>query len=213
MSEHVFDYGIEETMKNAILVHGWVSKQEYYDEKYPTASNFHWFPWLTKQLMIRDIHTVAVEMPNGFYPQYAVWKREFERFDITSETVLVGHSCGGGFLVRWLSETDQKVGRVVLVAPWIGYNVKSIDYLAKGEEFDHTFFEFSLDADLVKKTDGVTIIASRDDKGGVQESVAELREKLHDVDYIEFADKGHFTLRSLGGEAFPELLEVIVNER
>ena len=123
MSEHVFDYGIEETMKNAILVHGWVGKQEYYDERYPTASNSHWFPWLTKQLMIRDIHTVAVEMPNGFYPQYEVWKREFERFDITPETLLVGHSCGGGFLVRWLSETDQKVGRVVLVAPWIGYNV------------------------------------------------------------------------------------------
>ena len=65
----------------------------------------------------------------------------------------------------------------------------------------------------MKKTDGMTIINSRDDKDGVQESVAELREKLHDVDYIEFADKGHFTLKSLGGEVFPELLEVIVGEQ
>lgn len=55
-------------MKNAILIHGWASKQEFYNPLCPTASNSHWFPWLSKQLMIRDIHTVAVEMPNGYYP-------------------------------------------------------------------------------------------------------------------------------------------------
>jgi hypothetical protein len=43
-------------MKNAILIHGWADKHEFYDPKYPTASNSHWFPWITKQLMINDIH-------------------------------------------------------------------------------------------------------------------------------------------------------------
>lgn len=94
--------------RNAILVHGTCNKEEYYSEKYPTPSNSHWFPWLSKQLIILDIPTVAVEIPDSYMPDYSVWKREFERFNINSETILIGHSCGGGFLVRWLSENKNK---------------------------------------------------------------------------------------------------------
>jgi predicted alpha/beta hydrolase family esterase len=90
-------------MKNAILVPGRPDKDEYYDPKYPTNSNNHWFPWLSKQLQINDIFAVAIEPPMPWQPRYEIWKKEFEKFDITPQTVLVGHSCGGGFLVRWLS--------------------------------------------------------------------------------------------------------------
>jgi alpha-beta hydrolase superfamily lysophospholipase len=42
-------------------------------------------------------------------------RSEFERYDIFPETDLVGHSCGGGFFVRWLSKhLEVKVGNVVL---------------------------------------------------------------------------------------------------
>lgn len=190
-------------MKNAILIHGWASKQEFYNPLCPTASNSHWFPWLSKQLMIRDIHTVAVEMPNGYYPEYDVWKREMERFDITPETILVGHSCGGGFLVRWLGETDKKVGKVVLVAPWLGYGTDD-------EPFDETFFQFEIDPQIAAKTSGLTMIASTNDGQGVRQSVKELREKLENLNYIELENKGHFTRTSLGTDAFPELLEEIL---
>lgn len=190
-------------MRNAILVHGWVSKSEYYNEKYPTASNSHWFPWLTKQLMIRDIYTVAPEMPNGYYPEYNVWKREFERFDITPETILVGHSCGGGFLVRWLSENDVNVGKVVLVAPWIGDDPGD-------EPFDTTFFDFTIDPDVAKRTKGLTILHSTNDGEGVKNSVKTLTEKLRDIRYVELENKGHFTLKGLGTEEFPELLKEIL---
>src|SRR5689334_3595207 len=105
---------------NALLIHGWNTRDEYYDASRPTASNDHWFPWLTKQLALKDINTVSIEMPNGYYPEYEVWKHELERYDINENTALVGHSCGGGFLVRWLSENDKQVGRVILVAPWLG---------------------------------------------------------------------------------------------
>lgn len=190
-------------MKNALLVHGWASKKEYYDPAYPTGSNSHWFPWLSKQLIIRDIHTVVLEMPNGYYPEYDIWKRELERFDIGPETILVGHSCGGGFLVRWLSETDKRVGKVVLVAPWLGYGTD-------GEPFDESFFDFQIDPNIGTKTEGLTTIASTNDGEGVRRSVAELREKLTEMKYIELENKGHFTLRSLGTEEFPELLEEIL---
>lgn len=190
-------------MKNALLIHGWNTKKEFTNPTKPTASNDHWFPWLTKQLIVKGIHTVALEMPNGYYPEYDAWKHELERFDITPETILVGHSCGGGFLVRWLSETDKKVGKVILVAPWLGYGTD-------GEPFDNTFFDFTIDPAIALKTAGLTIIHSTNDMPGVQQSVKELREQLENLHYFELENKGHFTLTSLGTDEFPELLEEII---
>ena len=94
-------------MRNAVLIHGRPDKDEYYDPKSPSNSNNHWFPWLTKQLQINDIFAIAIEPPRPWQPRYDIWKKELERFDITHETVLAGHSCGGGFVVRWLSENKN----------------------------------------------------------------------------------------------------------
>ncbi len=190
-------------MRNALLIHGWNTKSEYYDISRPTASNDHWFPWLTKQLVVNDINTVSIEMPNGYYPQYEIWKHELERYDITPETILIGHSCGGGFLVRWLSENNVKVGRVVLVAPWLGYETDD-------EPFDKTFFNFTIDSNIASKTAGLTLMCSTNDHSSVQRSVKELHEKLENLTYIELENKGHFTRTSLGTDAFPELLQEII---
>lgn len=190
-------------MKNAIMVHGWAKKDEFYDLKYPTPSNSHWFPWLTKQLMVKDIHAVAVEMPKTYYPVYEDWKKEFERYYIGEDTTLVGHSCGGGFIVRWLSENDTKVGKVVLVAPWLGIDPE--------QDFDMNFFDFEIDREIAFRTESLTILNSKDDVNVIQKSVKLLLDKIDNIKLIEFKDKGHFTLKGLGTEEFPELLEVIVS--
>ena len=195
-------------MKKAILIHGWLNREEFYNPKYPSASNSHWFPWLSKQLMIRDIHTVAIEMPNSFYPEYEVWKKELERFDLDEDTILVGHSCGGGFIVRYLSENDIKVNKVVLVAPWMG--VMNSDDEKKDIPFDWTFFDFEIDKNLIKKTAGVTLIESTNDVSTVQESTKILKESIDGMKVLTFADKGHFTLKHLGTEEFPELLQEVL---
>lgn len=194
-------------MNQAILIHGWANKSEFYDAKYPTASNSHWFPWLSKQLMIRDFHTIALEMPQGYYPKYDIWKRELERFDITEDTVLVGHSCGGGFLVRWLSENNVKVGKVVLVAPWLGIH-PGVDLAP--EIFDESFFDFTIERDIIDKTKGITIIHSTNDHDPIQKSVKKLRSQLKGIKYVELENKGHFTLNGLDTEEFPELLQEIM---
>lgn len=152
--------------------------------------------------MANDVHTVAVEMPNSFYPQYAVWKKEFERFDNTRDTILVGHSCGGGFLVRWLSENNINVNKVILVAPWMG--------IRPDQEFDDTFFDFEIDQNLANKTKSLTIINSSNDVSEIQDSVKLLKERLNNVNLIELKDKGHFTQKDLGTEEFPELLQQIL---
>ncbi len=96
------------------------SRDEYYDPKRASQSNEHWLPWLQRQLLLQDILAYTPEMPKSYDPDWPVWVREFERYDIGPETILVGHSCGAGFLVKYLSlHPELTVGKVVLVAPWM----------------------------------------------------------------------------------------------
>lgn len=190
-------------MKNAILLHGKPGKKEYYDPNLPSSSNNHWFSWLQKQLIVRDIAAYTPEVPNSWKPDYLTWKREFERYDITPETILVGHSCGGGFLVRWLSEhKDVKVGRVVLVAPWLD---------PERQEDTGDFFEFTIDTYLASRVSNLTIFNSDDDHKSVQKSVQIIREAVKGINYREFHNYGHFCLKDLKTEKFPELLEEILS--
>ncbi|NND65590.1 MAG: hypothetical protein HKM24_06465, partial [Gammaproteobacteria bacterium] len=57
-------------MKNAIIIHGTCDKDEYYSDKYPSLSNSHWLPWLQKQLLVRDIAAVTLEIANAWQPNY-----------------------------------------------------------------------------------------------------------------------------------------------
>jgi len=188
-------------MKNAIIVHGTCSRKEYYSDEYPSLSNSHWVPWLQKQLMMRDIPAATPDIPNAYKPNYETWRREAERFDIGPETMLVGHSCGGGFWVRWLSEhPDVRVGRVVLVAPWLDpNNIKKT-----------TFFQFEIDPALVARTESVTIFNSTNDHPGIHWSVEILRQTIPGIVYREFDDYGHFCYDDMKTQEFPELRDELL---
>lgn len=188
-------------MKNAIIVPGRPDKSEYYDPLVPTNSNNHWVPWLSKQLQINDVFAVAIEPPAPYAPRYLIWKREFEKFDITPETVLVGHSCGGGFLIRWLSENKTvKVGKVVLVAPWVNPENNPVSDTAD-------FFEFEYDPDFVSRTAGVTIFHSDDDQETINRSVVIVMDKVRDIKLRMFHGYGHFCLEDMKTVEFPELIQ------
>ena len=188
-------------MKNAIIVHGKPSKEQYYDPHFPSSSNYHWIPWLQKQLIVNDIATQTPEIPHAFAPHYDTWKKEFERFEITPETILVGHSCGGGFLVRWLSEhKDIHVDKVVLVAPW----------LDPEREETTDFFAFAIDPDLAKRAKSFVIFNSDNDQVSVQETVQILKKEIVGCNVQAFHNYGHFTQGDMKTSEFPELLKVLL---
>jgi predicted alpha/beta hydrolase family esterase len=188
-------------MKTAIIIHGYNDKSEYLDTSRPAASNDHWIPWLQRQLLLQGIETQTPEMPGLYQPNYEKWKAMLERFTPDKDTALIGHSCGGGFLVRWLSETPIKVNKVVLVAPW----------LDPDREIGSNFFKFDIDPDIASKTAGLVIMYSTDDHPSILKSIEILKSKLNNVEFKEFQNKGHFVLNSLHSEKFLELLEIMVN--
>lgn len=188
-------------MKSAILLHGKPSKEEYYNPDIPSASNHHWFPWLQKQLLVHDIVAHTPEVPNAWHHDYPTWQKEFERYEITPETMLVGHSTGGGFILRWLGEHNNiRVKKVILVAPW----------LDPERESTTNFFQFNLDPELASRTESLVIFNSNNDMESVQESVRIIRSKLDNINYREFHNYGHFCLKDLKSEKFPELLEELL---
>ena len=194
-------------MKNVILVHGKPGKDEYYDSKFPSASNSHWFPWLQKQLLIYGIQTQTPEMLNAWQPDYRIWSNELGNYDVTAETTLVGHSCGGGFIVQWLSEhKDIKVDKVVLVAPWLGPigNDETDDELIGG------FFQFEIDPELAERVSSITIFNSDDDAESIHDAVRRIRKFIPSVKYREFHAYGHFCAEDTNTSEFPELLEEIL---
>lgn len=183
-------------MANAIILHGTCSRKEYFDTQLPSLSNSHWLPWLQKQLLATGISAATPEVPHAYRLDYDVWRREAERYAIASDTLLVGHSTGGGFWIRYISEQPAlRTGKVVLVAPWLDpNNIKKSD-----------FFDFEIDPDLVSRTAGVTIFNSTNDHPGIHWSVEALRQIIPGINYVEFDDYGHFCRDDMHTPEFPEL--------
>lgn len=184
-------------MKTAIILHGMPSKEEYFDPKIPAQSNRHWLPWIQRQLILRGILAQTPEMPDPYVPDYEKWRTLFERFVIDENTMLIGHSCGAGFLVRWLSENEAKVGKVVLVAPWLNLD----------REYDIDFFDFEIDESLSERTDGVTIFVSSDDYQTILDSAEKIQSVIKSTAVRKFTDRGHFTIDDMKTEEFQELLD------
>jgi len=188
-------------MKKVILVHGWSEKEDYFNMNIPSDSNNHWFPWIQKNLSVKGYNCQTPEMPNGYEPNYETWKENIDNLRPNEKTVLVGHSCGGGFLVRWLSENNVKVDKVILVAPWID---------PEKDNIDPEFFNFEIDENLQDKTNELIMIFSDNDYEDVTKSVQILKEKLKNIKLIELKGNGHFINSSLGTNEFPELLKEIL---
>ena len=138
-------------------------------------------------------------MPEAHDPQYDKWKREFERFEINKESILIGHSCGGGFLVRWLSENSVKIDKLVLVAPWLDPN----------KEKAADFFNFKIDKTLAQKINKIHMFVSEDDSDDILKSVNFIKKDITEVIIHELKAKGHFTFNSMKTNEFSELLEII----
>jgi predicted alpha/beta hydrolase family esterase len=189
-------------MRNAIILHGGPSKKEYYDSEALSMSNNHWIPWLQGQLLKHDIPTATPEVPYSFDRNWEVWNREVERFEIGPETILIGHSTGAGFFVKYLSiHKALKVNKVILVAPWIDPD---------REHTKNFFDDFEIDTDLVSRTAGVTIFNSDNDQASVIKTVDILRRIVKDIRYKEFHNYGHFCYEDMKSSKFPELLDEIL---
>ncbi len=189
-------------MKTCIIIHGKPSDEEYLDMAVPSPSNQHWIPRAQKMLLTHEIFAQTPKMPTPYAPIYSSWERVLDQFILDTDTTLVGHSCGGGFLLRYLSQHTLKVRALILVAPW----------LDPARRFTRVFFDFAYDPKLTDRVGSLHVLFSTDDMStGVAESTQQIRTWYPSVSYHEFTDQGHFVEGERSSRDFPELINIILS--
>lgn len=183
--------------KKCIIVHGCPSDKE--EEKHPETRSYdtHWMPWLKKELISKGIRTETPIMPSPWKPDYQQFKAEFEKYDVDENTVLIGHSCGCAFLVRWLGETKRKIPKLILVAPW--------KIPEENDDIKKAFYIYKIDETIKDRVNEIIIFTSNDEEDEGKESVKIFHEALGG-EIVDLPNHGHYTLGDMGTEEFPELL-------
>jgi GT2 family glycosyltransferase len=189
-----------EAKRNCIIIHGCPSKEE--DLIDITRMNAkHWIPYVVENLKKKMANVLSPLMPNPWAPDYAAFKLEFEKYPVNENTVLVGHSCGCAFLVRWLGESKKKIKKLILVAPWKIPKTK--------DSFRENFYNFSIDENLKLQSDEIVLFTSDNEREDGKQSLEIYNEKLSGR-IIELKGRGHYTYEDMGTREFPELLEEIL---
>lgn len=186
--------------RNCIIVHGCPSDPEKAMDPERRTYNKHWMPWLQRELIAQGIPTEIPLMPNPWAPNYEAFKTAFEKYTIDEGTILVGHSCGCAFLVRWLGETKRKIAKLILVAPW-----KIPD---EGDEGRKKFYLYPIDELIPSRVGEIVIFTSNNEEDDGKESVKLFHDALGGK-IIELQNHGHYCLDDMGTEEFPELRDSI----
>jgi len=188
---------------DCIIVHGCPSDKEKAMDEKTRIYDKHWIPWIKKKLCEETIMVAVPLMPEPWAPNYESWKNRFDKLEINENSILVGHSCGCAFLVRWLGETKKKIKKLILVAP-------AITNKRKDDWESQEFYDFKINKNLLKNIGHIILFKSDDDDASILES-CKIYENNLNPKVIELKNHGHFTLGDMGTEEFPELLNEILD--
>lgn len=178
-----------------IIIHGCPSSA---DNIIPKSKR--WMNWLEEKLKEKGFNAVAPDMPTPWNPKYEEWKKEFQKYPVTNKTVLVGHSCGAAFLVRWLLETNKRVKKLILVAP------AKIPEIEADTRKDLYNFELPSNAAGIAKE--IVMFISNDFEHHLKSF--EIYKKSLKPRIIKLENKGHFLIFTMGTNKFPELLKEVL---
>ncbi len=187
--------------KKCVIVHGCPSKAEKLMDSKTRTYDKHWIPWIKKELIARNIKTETPLMPSPWEPDYEKFRSVFEKYVVDENTILIGHSCGCAFLVRWLGETKRKIYKLILVAPW-----KIND---KGDKFREAFYIYPIDKAIKDRVNKIAMFTSDNEEEYGKESL-KIFHKAIGGEIIELKGRGHYTFKDMRTEEFPELLKVIL---
>ena len=156
--------------------------------------------WKTNlpQRLGEDYDVLLPRMPNSANSRYNEWEIWFERMFafLNNEVVLISHSLGAIFLLKYLSENTfpKQIKKLFLVSSPYGENMADLAEFKPPESFDR----------LGEQIKNVFIFHSKDDMVVPFSEFTEIKKRLPRASAFVFEDRGHFNQ-----EEFPELVELI----
>lgn len=179
--------------------------------KYSNAFIFHgtagspednWFPWLKNELESQGITTTVPRFPTPEGESLEAW---FDVLDsqnqkIGSESLLIGHSKGGMFLLKVLERLAEPVKTAVFVSAPVGE--KPILYYDEDKRFSN--FDFNWET-IRQKARHFVVFHSDNDPYVSMRNGERLAQELG-VGLIFIPQAGHINAES-GFTQFPQILE------
>lgn len=150
--------------------------------------------------MGNDVEVLLPQMPNNTNARYEEWKIWFERMMpfFSEHIILVGHSLGGIFLAKYLSENTIPrtiTATILIAAPFDDENI------------EESLIDFALPVSLekfVKQSKNIFLIHSKDDPVVPFDQLRKYQQALPNAKEIVFNDREHFNQ-----EVFPEIIDLI----
>ncbi len=190
-------------MKQIIVIHGGDSFDSYEDyldslknsevikESFTVKSD--WKTTIEKTLG-SDYEVLQPRMPNKSNAKLDEWKIWFERmFEfLNNEVILVGHSLGGMFLIKYLAENTfpQNIVQLHLVAPPHNQTLDVADFFL-GETLEK----------ISDQTKNIYFYFSKDDPLVPFSEMDKFKKQIPEAKFEVFENRGHFKQSE-----FPELI-------
>lgn len=146
-----------------------------------------------------EVEVIQPRMPNPNNAKYLEWKIWFEKHIpyMQDQVIFIGHSLGGIFLAKYLSEETfpkQICATLLVAAPYATDSQNSL-----GD------FNLKIGLEKFEEQGGeIFLFQSKDDEIVPYADAERYHEKLSNAHLMMFDDRGHFHT-----EEFPEIVEVI----
>lgn len=140
---------------------------------------------------------LSPRMPNADDPRYSEWKAWFEKIIpvLENEIIVVGHSLGGLFLAKYLSEYTLPVrirGLFIVGAPYFGKE-------RKWERGDQGFYLSQDLSHVTEQSEHIFLYYSEDDFAVPFEDSTHYKSVFPEAVVRTFSDRGHFRDDNLPG--------------
>lgn len=148
----------------------------------------------------KDYDVLFASMPNTSFARYSEWKVVFDKIGelLNNNSIIIGHSLGGLFLAKYLSENrfPKKVKALILLAAPYSDDIKE------------SLGDFKLKQDvsnLETRVGKIFLIQSVDDPIVGYNEYEKYQRDLPNAQSVLYNDKQHF----FSLEEFPELVKLI----
>jgi leucyl-tRNA synthetase len=191
---------------NVVIVHGGnINDGKKIERGFPPQNERNMIPWIKEKLEAKGFVVENPLMPENWAPKYEDWKKEFEKISVNENSTLIGHSAGGGFLVRWLGETKKKIKKLILVAPAIIHEKGNVPF--------SDLLKFKIDKNILENIKQISLFESSDDGDGLLEA-GKIYSRELGIKPIVLDNRGHFCQKTADEKLeFPELLDEIIGNQ
>lgn len=180
-------------MANVLLIHG----------AYGNPGE-NWLPWIKNELEKAGHIVYVPQFPTPEHQSLENWFSVFEDYQqyLNTESIIVGHSIGVGFILNVLEQKETPIKASFLVAGWVGLLNLEIDAINK------TFIDRDFNWEKIKTNCKQFVILNSDNDPYVPLELSQHMAQQLGTPVTLVAGAGHFNEKA-GFIEFPLLLEKI----